>query len=158
MRKTFDQPAADRIGDICENNRDCPGHALKGNIDGSGMRDDHVGLQSYDLGDISTDLLDVGPRGDKAIVDLDIAACAHCPAELPQIIKQRGDFSLRDRIVFKPRDHHADAALELLRTHRERPSCCAAEKRYERAPLHSITSSAMESTPGGTSIPSDRAV
>ena len=35
---------------------------------------------------------------------------------------------------------------------------CAADKRDEIASLHSITSSAMESTPGGTSMPSARAV
>src|SRR5262249_2338002 len=94
MRKTFDQPTADRIDDIHENNRDCPGQGLKGNIDWSGMRDDQVGAQSYDLSDITTDALDVAPRPAK--VDLDIAACAHGPAELPQIIKQRGNFSLPD--------------------------------------------------------------
>jgi hypothetical protein len=44
------------------------------------------------------------------------AAC-HGPAELPQIIKQRGNFSLPDRIVFKPRDYHTDPPhrLRLLR-------------------------------------------
>jgi hypothetical protein len=34
----------------------------------------------------------------------------------------------------------------------------AAEKRDDFAALHSITSSAMESSPGGTSMPSARAV
>src|SRR5262249_3849618 len=120
MRKTFDQPTADRIDDIHENNRDCPGQALKGNIDGSGMREGHVGAQSYDLSDISTDALDVAPR--PAMIDLDIAAYAHGPAELPQIIKERGSFSLRDRIVFKPRDYHADPSrpLGLLRACEQR--------------------------------------
>src|SRR5262249_28946332 len=103
----------------------------------------HVGAQSYDLGDISTDALGVAPR--PAIVDLNIAACAHGPAELPQIIKQRGNFSLPDRVVFKPRDHHADPPhpAALLRPRRERPGCPrAAEQRYEFASFHSITSSA----------------
>src|SRR5262249_15468290 len=158
MRKTFDQPTADRIDDIHENNRDCPGQALKGNIDWSGMRDDHVGAQSYDLSDISTDALDVAPRPAK--VDLDIAACAHGPAELPQIIKQRGNFSWRDRIVFKPRNHHADPSrpLGLLRARRERPCRRTAKQRDERAPLHSITSSARATSSGGRSRPSARAV
>ena len=50
-------------------------------------------------------------------------------------------------------------ALALLRPRRERPGGCrTAEQRYEGAPSHSITSSAMESTLGGTSMLSARAV
>src|SRR5262245_8785250 len=99
------------------------------------MRDDHVGLQPNDLGDISTDAFDVAPR--PAIVDLDIAAYAHGPAELSQIIKQRCNFSLSESIVFKPRDHHADAAhsYKLLRARRQRPRRCTTEEADERAPL-----------------------
>src|SRR5262245_1653766 len=159
MRKTFDQSTADRLDDIHENNRDCPGQALKGNIDWSGMRDDHVGAQSYDLSDISTDALDVAPRPAK--VDLDIAACAHGPAELPEIIKQRGNFSLRDRIVFKPRNHHADPSrpLGLLRACRERPRGRAAEQRQDLAPfplteMHPIPQG--QNAPAGYRIAADR--
>src|SRR5262245_19635206 len=98
------------------------------------MRDDHVRAQSYDLGDISTDALGVAPR--PAIVDLDITACTHGPAELPQIIKQRGNFSLPDRVVFKPRDYHADAPpLGLLRPPHSRPRRRSAEQRDEVAPF-----------------------
>src|SRR5262249_39375937 len=47
----------------------------------------------------------------------------------------------------------------LLRPRRERPrSCSAAEQRDERAPPHSITSSARASRLGGTSKPSALAV
>src|SRR5215468_10374983 len=47
----------------------------------------------------------------------------------------------------------------LLRPGRERPSCrCAAEQRDELAPFHSITSSAVESSVGGTVRPSILAV
>jgi hypothetical protein len=50
----------------------------------------------------------------------------------------------------------------LLRARRQRPRRRTAEQRDEFAALHlrghSITSSAMESTPGGTSMPSARAV
>src|SRR5262249_27631250 len=47
----------------------------------------------------------------------------------------------------------------LLRPRRERPRrSCAAEQRDEIAPLHSITSSAMASTPGGIVRPSALAV
>src|SRR5215475_12639360 len=50
-------------------------------------------------------------------------------------------------------------ALALLRPRRERPrGCRAAEQRDERAPLHSITSSARASNVGGISRPSIIAV
>jgi hypothetical protein len=50
---------------------------------------------------------------------------------------------------------HANSShsLALLRVRGERPRCRAAKKRDELAPLHSITSSAMESKPDGTSMP-----
>src|SRR6516164_96200 len=46
----------------------------------------------------------------------------------------------------------------LLRPRGKRPSRRAAEQRDERAPLHSITSSARASSVGGTVIPSAIAV
>src|SRR6516162_3156783 len=46
----------------------------------------------------------------------------------------------------------------LLRAHHERPAGCAAEKRDERAPLHSITSSARASSLSGIWRPSAFAV
>src|SRR5436309_12332758 len=47
----------------------------------------------------------------------------------------------------------------LLRARRERPrGCRAADERDERAPFHSITSSARASTPGGMVRPSALAV
>jgi hypothetical protein len=48
------------------------------------------------------------------------------------------------RIILRKGDQRADAPRRprLLRARRERPSCRAAEQRDERAPLHSITSSA----------------
>src|SRR5262245_53241467 len=58
-------------------------------------------------------------------------------------------------------DHqHADVPhpLALLRARRERPRRRAAEQRDELAPLHSITSSAVASSVGGTVRPSIRAV
>jgi hypothetical protein len=45
--------------------------------------------------------------------------------------------------------------VSFLRARRERPrGCCAAEKRHERAPLHSITSSAATSSVCSMSITS----
>jgi hypothetical protein len=46
----------------------------------------------------------------------------------------------------------------LLHARRKRPRCRAAEQRDERAPLHSITSSAVASSDGGTVSPSVLAV
>jgi hypothetical protein len=85
-------------------------------------------------GGISTDAVDVAPR--PSIIDLDIAAYARSPAVLPKIIKQRGNFSLPERIVLKPRDHHADATLELLRAHCEGPRRRGAQKGDELASFH----------------------
>src|SRR5262245_714894 len=55
------------------------------------------------------------------------------------------------RIVRCPIREHADApyALGRLRARRKRPRRSAAKQRDELAPPHSITSSAMASTPGG---------
>src|SRR5215472_17346484 len=55
---------------------------------------------------------------------------------------------------------HADAPhpLALLRARRERPRRCAAEQRHELAPFHSMTSSAIVGTSGGTRMPSALAV
>ena len=50
---------------------------------------------------------------------------------------------------------YAPHPLALLRARRERPrGHGASEQRDELAPLHSITSSAMASTPGGIVTPS----
>src|SRR5262245_26070215 len=49
-------------------------------------------------------------------------------------------------------------ALAPLRPRRERPRGCAADERYERAPPHSITSSARASSDAGTVRPSTLAV
>src|SRR5207247_10902662 len=53
---------------------------------------------------------------------------------------------------------NAPHPLTLLRARPERPRRRAAEQRDERAPLHSITSSAMASSPGGKLRPNALAV
>src|SRR5215469_6531355 len=55
-------------------------------------------------------------------------------------------------------EHDATHARRLLRARRERPRGSAAEQRDELASLHSITSSAATSRPGGTVSPSAFAV
>src|SRR5262249_21540822 len=60
----------------------------------------------------------------------------------------------RRRVSEKPDHRHR----RLLRVRRERPRRRAAEQRYERAPPHSITSSARARSVAGTSRPSAFAV
>src|SRR5262249_41729020 len=77
-----------------------------------------------------------------------------------KLLRERRDESLRHRIIFVVRHEHADApyALSLLRARRERVHRRAAEERDERAPVHSITSSARSIIDGGTARPSALAV
>src|SRR5262249_45628677 len=65
-----------------------------------------------------------------------------------------------DGRVIRQEPNTIDFSGRLLRARRERPGGCrAADECDERAPVaHSMTSSAMESTPGGTSMPSACAV
>src|SRR5262249_56898149 len=73
---------------------------------------------------------------------------------------ERREPSLLNRIAPRTAHQHADAPhpLALLRPRRERPRGRAAEQRYERATLHSITSSARCWRIQGTSRPSVLAV
>src|SRR5262249_15905897 len=92
-------------------------------------------------------------------IDPHVATVA--PAELPERIEEHRDAILTFSIGLPVgSDQQADAPhlLGLLRARRERPRGRAAKKRDELAPSHSITSSAVESSGGGTSRPSARAV
>jgi hypothetical protein len=83
------------------------------------------------------------------------------PTQARKRLRERGDNSLRQGIVFVERHEHADAphAAVLLRARCERPRRRAAKERDEFAPLHhSITSVAGASSIGGTLIPSALAV
>src|SRR5438132_13388816 len=83
------------------------------------------------------------------------------PTELPQLLQQRRNASLRYRTILILRQEHADTshALILLPARRERPcSRRAAKQRDERAPVHSITSSARPSNVIGTVMSSALAV
>src|SRR5262245_32310370 len=92
-------------------------------------------------------------------VDVDIAADG--PARLLQSLQKRSDAPLPFRIIRGQVHQHADAphSLVLLRVRRERPGSRSAEKRDKVAAVaHSITSSAMASTPEGIVRPSVLAV
>src|SRR5262249_11223156 len=95
----------------------------------------------------------------KALIELDVAPFG--PAQLLQRLPQHRIAGSSVRIGFVDARNHTNAPrpLALLRPRRERPHRHrAAEQRYELAPSHSITSSAMESSVGGTVRPSVLAV
>src|SRR5258706_12284683 len=81
-------------------------------------------------------------------------------AELPHAVAERSKMPRQRRVgAGMENTDGVELARRLLRARRERPrSRRAAEQGNELTPLHSITSSAMESTPGGTSMPSACAV
>src|SRR5262249_39790449 len=89
-------------------------------------------------------------------VDPHIAA--NTPAHFLQALVERRKSIVAFWIIHGAVHKHADPP-QLLRPRRERPrGRSAAEERDELAPLHSITSSTMESTACGTSMFSARAV
>src|SRR5262249_23971554 len=90
-----------------------------------------------------------------ASVDLQVTALD--PAETLQSLPKRCEPGLSLGIVGGGGGEPADAPhpARLLRARRERPRRrCAAEKRDERAPVHSITSSASARSLGESSMPS----
>jgi hypothetical protein len=90
-------------------------------------------------------------------IDLDIAAIQ--PAKLCESLLKSCNPRLPLRVITGPHQHSdVSHSLGLLRAHRERPRCRAAEQRNERAALHSITSSASASSLSGTSCLSAFAV
>src|SRR5262249_24725504 len=94
------------------------------------------------------------PQFDGYIASFDIAQVVQALAERCQAIRCRWCCRWWSRV--QPSDNWQ---RRLLRPRRERPrDRCAAEKRDERAPSHSITSLARASTFSGTSRPSDLAV
>src|SRR5262249_13768473 len=82
------------------------------------------------------------------------------PAQLLQPLMESCEARLSFSIIGGGIHEHADPAhLRLLCPCRERPrGCRTAEKRYELAPPHSITSSACARRLGGTAMPIIRAV
>src|SRR5262249_46125914 len=81
-----------------------------------------------------------------ASMDPQIAAVY--PAQFLQLLDERSALRPSFRIALRPAHQYADPAhlLGLLRARRERPRRRAADERNERAPFHSITSSARTSS------------
>ena len=152
-RQAFDESGADGFGDIHEHDRHLARH----------LQQRHQRRVSIDHDDIrcQRDQFRRAPaqkfvvvRTD-AVLDLDVAP--HDPSQLLQTLTKSCHASLPFRIVRGPRGEHPDAphALALLRPRRERPrGRRAAKQRDELPPFHSITSSASESSVGGTVRPS----
>src|SRR5262249_7065565 len=82
------------------------------------------------------------------------------PTRLRQPLRERSHSGRRLRIVCGHVHQHTDAPylFGLLRAHRQRPHRCRAKQRDELAAVHSITSSAIASTPGGIVRPRTFAV
>src|SRR5262249_18028278 len=82
------------------------------------------------------------------------------PTQYGQPLQERSEAGLPYRIVGKRRQDHADATypLALLRGRPDRPCYRAAQQRDGLPPLHSITSSAVAMSVGGTAMPSILAV
>src|SRR6516164_11301637 len=120
------------------------------------MCQDHLGSQGDQL--FRENLrLSAGRR--KAIFDADIAFFR--PSTLLEPLPECREAGPRCLIVLGEAHQYADPphSVGLLRARRHRPSGhCAAEKRNERAPLHSITSSARANRVDGTWRPSALAV
>src|SRR5262245_28227778 len=118
------------------------------------MRSDHGHLTAYQIAcevGLSVGLVLRPAILDHDILALDVAGFAEALAEWRQIA-----CTIARRRAAEKSDHRH---RRLLRARCEWRRCCrAAEKRYERAPLHSITSSAATCKVSGTLRPSVLAV
>src|SRR5215468_10684225 len=92
----------------------------------------------------------VGPTIlDRDILTIDVTGLPHAAIECSELLAPGSGRAAVEE---------SDNRHRLLRTRRERPCSRAAEQSDERAPLHSITSSASASSVGGMSRPSAFAV
>src|SRR5262249_10783966 len=143
-RETCDNPDPDRVGNVHEYDRNRLGGLLEGydsRATGSSHDDIRQGSDQF-----FRQRLRLSANGRRAYIDADIAVLS--PPEPLQLLPERGHPGLEFLIAFGKAKQHANAAhpLWLLRPYRERPpGRRAAEQRDERAPFHSITSSARAS-------------
>src|SRR6516162_7029778 len=117
------------------------------------MRSDHRHLMAYQIGcEVGQSVVLVLSPAilDRHILALDVAGFTKALAECGQ---KACTIDWR-RAAKEPNHRHR----RLLRTHRERPRCRAADQRDERAAPHSITSSARSGNAGGILNPSALAV
>src|SRR5262245_26896450 len=121
----------------------------------SGMCQNHLRLKCHQL---FCQHLCLSAAGRKASIDADVAALR--PTEPIELLPKPCETHLGFRIVLGKTHQHCDAPhARLLRPRRQRPrGCRAADECDERAPPHSITSSARASSDAGMSKPSALAV
>src|SRR5215831_18863863 len=153
-RQTCDQAAFQRVGRRSHDDRDALRCALRG-ADRSGTANyDDIDLRPQQIADqrgYRFDIITIMAKLVGDVAPFDITEVAHPAREfLAEWIVVRGS---------RPDVPDTRRLARLLRARRERPSRCrAAEQRDELAALHSITSSAATSKPGGTVRPSAFAV
>src|SRR5262249_32442203 len=149
-RQAGDQAGADRVPSRRENDGDDRRRLLGSQDHGSARRDNNINLALDEFGGNLRGAL--GSTLRPAILDRDRTTLN--PAEFAQSLYKSGGplaLSRRRGRAQVPDDRQL---RRLLRARAERPrSCRAAEHRDERAPLHSITSSARASRVGGISMP-----
>src|SRR5262249_46830897 len=147
---------ADRIRYIHEYDRDATAGPLQCRSDGCAGGQYDIGLVSDNLCCVLAKQLVVG--GTRSILDECVATVS--PAQFLKCLTKCDDLhpSLRVELVIVVQKADPSHPLRLLRARRERPHRRTADQRDELAPLHSITSSAVASSDGGTVRPSILAV
>ena len=134
-RKTFDESAADGIGNDDEHDGDGFGFVLKGGGDPGGVSQQHIGLQCDQFIREGVHPIDIG--GGIADDDLDVATLH--PSQFAEGLLECRQPRDVLRIVLGPAKQYADPPHRsaLLRTSGQRPACRhAAKKRDELAPFH----------------------
>src|SRR5262249_12745658 len=118
------------------------------------MRENDIDLEPDQFGGDLSETLAAALR--PANLNRDVATFH--PTEFAQPLHECGEPLALDQGRGGAQESDGRQLAGLLRARRERPRRRAAEQRYERAPLHSITSSARASTEAGRSRPSALAV
>src|SRR5215831_20698725 len=153
-----DQAGGDRIAHLCEHGRQGAASVLQRHHGRLIAGENSIRPHPHEFGSEASQAL-VIPAW-PALLDVDIATFD--PPEIVQAPAERRHAELAFGVLLRqPRNQHADAVhlLALLGARREGPRRRAArDQRDERAPLHSITSSARASSVGGIVRPSARAV
>src|SRR5262249_42242026 len=157
MGQGIDQAGADRIAYGREHDRQSAADMLQRHYGQGAAGQDDVRREGDQFRSRFCALVGtvVAPAG----VDPHIAA--NTPAHFLQALVERRKSIVAFWIIHGAVHKHADPPhpLGLLRARRERPRGCAAEQRDElAAPHHSITSSAIASSPGGKLRPNALAV
>src|SRR5262249_52351010 len=156
FRQIRNEAAADRVGDVGEDDRDGAGFALEGLHHRSDAGEDQV-ARSDELGRVF--LKELGVARGPAVLEADVVA--FLPAELLHRLPERREPRLRFGVALGSGRDDPDPPhpVRLLRARRERPRRRrAAEQCDELASFHSITSSAIASSPGGKLMPNAPAV